>query len=187
MPNKIQVAIAVLFLHCTPQAYATDDVTKSSLLEMRKEDQDALKDKSLSDAQTGDIFKRHTAKLKAMVHTHGWPKISEVGEEASQGAWLLVQHADDDRSWQQEALKLMEPLVAQGEIKGSDVAYLKDRLSVAEHQPQPYGTQGQCGSSGTWQPFAIEDPAGVDQRRLAMKMQTLQDYIDMATKYMCKK
>lgn len=183
----VALSLLAIALNGVAAPAASIEDIKSKLLAMGKDDQDALRNKALTEEQTHDIFRQHTVQLKAIVRDHGWPKISEVGEDASQDAWLLVQHADDDRNWQWEALKLMEPLAATGEIKGSNIAYLKDRLSVAESKPQPYGTQGGCGSDGIWKPFSMLEPEHVDERRLAMKMEPLKDYIEMATRYMCKR
>src|SRR5690606_17036250 len=47
-------------------------------------------------AATSMRDKANTEWLKAVVAERGWPTISEVGEEASYKAWLLVQHADQD-------------------------------------------------------------------------------------------
>lgn len=38
----------------------------------------------------------NTAWLVAIVTQHGWPGLSEVGEEAAVAAWLLAQHADGE-------------------------------------------------------------------------------------------
>ena len=54
----------------------------------------------------------------------GWPTISEVGEKGASAAWLLTQHADADPVFQARALRLMEPLVAQGEVSKANHAYL---------------------------------------------------------------
>lgn len=43
-----------------------------------------------------DIDKQNTARMKEIIRQHGWPGRTLVGEEAAQGAWLLVQHADHD-------------------------------------------------------------------------------------------
>jgi hypothetical protein len=98
-----------------------------------------------------------------------------VGEEAAKDAWLLAQHADSDKAFQLKVLALMEPLVQQHQASPKDYAYLYDRT----HYPQRYGTQGTCVSRTEWQPFEIDDIAHVEERRRALKMPPLADYVKM--------
>ena len=65
--------------------------------------------------------------MKEVVLKHGWPGKSVVGSQAAVYAWLLVQHADTDREFQQECLKKMEAL-PKGEVRPADIAYLTDRI-----------------------------------------------------------
>jgi hypothetical protein len=120
---------------------------------------------------------RHTRRMKQIVQRRGWPTHSSVGEEAAAAAWLLVQHADHDRAFQRRVLALMEPLLAVGEVKVSHYAYLWDRT----HDPQRYGTQGECVARGVWQPRTIEAPSEVDTRRRAAGIfpPALADYVQM--------
>lgn len=126
----------------------------------------------------------NTEWLRAVVARRGWPAISQVGTEASGGAWLLVQHADRDPAFQRAMLALMEPLVASGEVSGSNVAYLTDRVRVAAGEPQRYGTQVERWEGRTPIPFPIEDPDNVDARRSAMGMSTLEAYFDLFRRHM---
>jgi hypothetical protein len=113
----------------------------------------------------------NTEWLKGVVAEHGWPKVSEVGELAAKRAWLLVQHADHDPVFQLEALRLMEPLVAQREVSPNDFAYLTDRVMLKLTGKQRYGTQFQC-VDGQHTPQAVEDEAAVDRLRAAAGMET---------------
>lgn len=109
--------------------------------------------------------KDNTEWLKADVAANGWFTRSATGERASSSAWLMAQHADNDRDFQRHVLALMEPLVAQGEVSGGNYGYLFDRIAVAENRPQRYGTQGRCTAPGVWEPFPLEDPDRVDALR----------------------
>ncbi|MEL6737966.1 MAG: DUF6624 domain-containing protein, partial [Pseudomonadota bacterium] len=86
----------------------------------------------------------NTLWLKGRVERDGWPKISQVGEKAADMAWLLVQHADADPAFQLKALRLMEPLVAEGEVSKSNYAYLYDRIMLKLAGKQRYATQVTC-------------------------------------------
>ncbi|UXB25617.1 hypothetical protein K7567_07625 [Stenotrophomonas maltophilia] len=94
----------------------------------------------------------HTARLKAIVAAHGWPTVAQVGQDGADAAWLLAQHADKDPAFQRSVAEAMETLVATGQVKASNYAYLWDRT----HDPQRYGTQGRCVDKGRWEPRAVE-------------------------------
>ena len=113
----------------------------------------------------------NTEWLKGVVAEHGWPKISQVGEKAANQAWLLVQHADHDPVFQLEALRLMEPLVAQREVSPNDFAYLTDRILLKLTGLQRYGTQFQC-VDGQHTPQPVEDEAARDRLRAEAGMET---------------
>jgi hypothetical protein len=121
---------------------------------------------------TSAIDARTTARMKQVVAAHGWPGKTMVGEDGAHAAWLLVQHADADIAFQKQVLALLEPLVATTEVTAIDYAYLYDRVAVAEHRPQRWGTQyGQNGK-----PAPIEDEAHVDARRKAIGLGTMAEY-----------
>lgn len=116
------------------------------------------------------VDRRNTADLKELLKIYPWFTISEFGTEASMNAWLLVQHADHDRAFQQHVLTILEPLAAGGETNPRNFAYLYDRVATSfqnltERKLQRYGTQGQCTGPGAWEPFPVEDPQKLDERR----------------------
>ena len=118
----------------------------------------------------------NTAWLKGIVEKQGWPKISEVGEHASFQAWLLVQHADADPAFQLRALRLMEPLVARGEVSKRNYAYLYDRVMLKIAGKQRYATQAMC-SGGKRVPQPLEDAAAVERLRTEAGLEPLKQYM----------
>ncbi len=117
----------------------------------------------------------NTQRMKEIVENIGWPTRSRVGGHASEMAWLLVQHADHDRAFQQMCLELMK-MQAAGEVSPANIAYLEDRVRVGEGRPQLYGTQFNVDEAGNFGPRPIEDPDHVDERRQAVGLQPLSDY-----------
>lgn len=115
----------------------------------------------------------HTERMRAIIATHGWPRRSRVGPLAALVAWLLVQHADHDRTFQQACLSLLVDAVAAGEAEPGHLAYLTDRVRVGAGLPQVYGTQMRNGA----EPWPIEDAASVDERRAAVGLEPLADYV----------
>jgi hypothetical protein len=118
---------------------------------------------------------RNTARMKQIIAQEGWPTKTLVGEKASRGAFLLVQHADLDPAFQKECLPMLEKAVAAGEATAKDVAYLTDRVLVAEGKPQRYGTQFHM-VDGKLVPRPIEDEANVDARRAAVGLGSMAEY-----------
>jgi hypothetical protein len=68
--------------------------------------------------------------LRSVLARIGWFDISRYGAEASQAAWLIVQHSDHDPAWQVEVLEALRPRVARGDMQPSYFAYLVDRVAV---------------------------------------------------------
>jgi hypothetical protein len=125
-----------------------------------------------------EIDARNTAWMKEVVDQHGWPGKSLVGTDGAQKAWLLVQHADRDRAFQKRCLPLLAGAVKKGEASPDHLAYLTDRVKVADKEKQVYGTQfHEVG--GKLEPYPIEDEANVDQRRKEVGLPPLAEYRKM--------
>lgn len=122
-------------------------------------------------AATAARDEANTLWLKDIVAKQGWPRISAVGEKAAGEAWLLVQHADHDPVFQFQALRLMEPLVAERDVSPRNYAYLYDRVMLKLAGTQRYGTQFMC-VDGKWAPQSLEDSAAVDRFRQEAGMET---------------
>jgi hypothetical protein len=107
--------------------------------------------------------------LKQVIAESGWPGRSAVGEDGAHAAWLLAQHADRDPAFQRQCLDLLTVAADQGEATKLEVAYLTDRVLLAEGERQEYGTQA-TAERDQWVPCPLRDPDGVDQRRAAMSL-----------------
>jgi len=115
--------------------------------------------------------------LKSVLAEIGWFDIRIYGEEASQAAWLLIQHADHDPAWQRSMLAVLEPKVSNGDFQGRYFAYLSDRIAMNSSSPQRFGTQGRCVGPGDWQPFTVAEPsAALDARRQAVGLEPIGEY-----------
>lgn len=145
------------------------------IIAMRDSDQD-MREKSLEDdSWDEEVDKKNTERMKEIVEKIGWPSISKVGREASEAAWLLVQHADHDVEFQSQCLSLMQRLPV-GDVSLQDVALLTDRIRVNKGLSQIYGTQFRQ-IDGKHVPKDIEDMGNVDKRRAEMGLDTLDENI----------
>jgi hypothetical protein len=125
----------------------------------------------------GDIDGKHTARLKALFKKYGgWIRATVFGRDAAHDAWLLTQHADHDRAFQKTMLPVLEAAVASRDADGVDVAYLTDRVLIADNLPQRFGTQGRCVDKGKWEAHPSAEPEKLEQRRQALGLEPSADY-----------
>jgi len=117
----------------------------------------------------------NTKWFKGIIEKHGWPTFTMVGKDGAQSAWLLVQHADAEPKFQRHCLDLMAK-APKNEVSLSNLAYLTDRVLLAEGKKQLYGTQF-VRILGKLQPRPLEDEQSVDKRRAEMGLSTLADYV----------
>jgi len=123
----------------------------------------------------GKADQENTKWLKAIIEKQGWPTFTMVGKDGAQSAWLLVQHADADPKFQRYCLDLMTK-APKNEVSLSNLAYLTDRVLLAEGKKQVYGTQF-IRVLGKLQPRPLEDEQNVDKRRAEAGLSTLADYV----------
>lgn len=118
----------------------------------------------------------YMARLDSYVQKYGWPGRSIVGDEASLGAFLIVQHASVD--FQERYLPMLQEEVEKNEFGPPWLAMLKDRVRMRRQQPQIYGTQlWNDPSTGDLALYPIEDSAGVDARRQEVGLPPLDEYL----------
>ena len=144
------------------------------ILEMAKIDQE-IRATKFNEKRWVEVEGANTKKMKQIVKEIGWPTISKVGEEASENAWLLVQHADRDVAFQKECLELMKKLSPE-EVSEQNITYLYDRICVNEGKPQFFGTQFYDNEHGAYGPRPIEDIEHVDERRKTIGLEPLAEY-----------
>jgi hypothetical protein len=121
----------------------------------------------------------NAVRMEEILDEYGWPGWSLVGEDGAFAAWLMIQHADLRPELQKRGLAMLEAAVAAEDADPGDLAYLVDRVLVAEGKPQVYGTQVATEEDGTIIPRTpIEDPDNVDARRAEMGLGTLEEYYE---------
>ncbi|MBV8993845.1 MAG: hypothetical protein JO287_09110 [Pseudonocardiales bacterium] len=149
---------------------------RAELLHRAEQDQ-AARDMREPDWETVDaVDADNLTWLKNVVAEVGWPGRSLAGEDGAHAAWLLAQHADSDPIFQRRCLDLITEAVNGGEASPAELAYLTDRVLLAEGQPQEYGTQ-MIGHKRGWVPRRLRDPEHVDERRAAMTLGPLREDI----------
>ena len=157
-------------------AVAVRDPDARTLLWRVYTEQWALHAEEISEVETQALLRRNSDWLKAVLARIGWFDISRYGAEASQAAWLIVQHSDHDRAWQEQVLADLAPRVARGDMQRNYYAYLVDRVAVGAGRPQTYGTQGRCQGRGDLRLFQVVDRDNLDRRRAEMGLDSIADY-----------
>jgi hypothetical protein len=157
---------------------------RDELLSMSREDlrvRTALaKDGSLIDGyhpRMRAVHDANAARLEAILNSLGWPCERQVGRDAAQAAWLIVQHAIAQPDFQRRALELLQAAVEAGDAPAVQVAVLEDRIRTFEGRPQRYGTQFDWDAEGRLSPLPIQDPEGVDLRRRQVGLGPLEEAI----------
>lgn len=131
---------------------------------------------ALLTAQLARTDRENTVWLKQVIAKQGWPTISMVGEDASQRAWLLAQHADHDPVFQLEVLRLMEPLLETREVSPRTYAYLYDRVMLKLVGTQRFATQTTC-ERGNRVASPLEDELRMPEYRQSVGLETFEEYL----------
>ena len=73
---------------------------------------------------------------------------------------------------------MMRAAVAKGDAEPADLALLEDRVALGEGKRQIYGSQiGRDPDTGEFYVSPLEDPDHVDERRRAVGLEPIADYV----------
>ncbi len=174
--QSVFLVLAVLF--CAVAKADECDHMARTLAAMREKDQ-AVRERAMSDEVIKEmraIDEVNTRQLAHLLKVCGWPVARNGDLQASDDIWLLAQHADHDKAFQHHVLALLEQAVQRGEARGKNLAYLTDRLAIAEDKPQLYGTQLMVDGCKI-ELHPIDSREAVNERRKKIQgMQSLEEY-----------
>ena len=119
-----------------------------------------LRDQLLQTGQLNDGYHEEMARLhhhnadtlSTIIDEIGYPTAGKVGEEASEAAWLVIQHAIGCPAFMKKCAGLLKEAVDKNQANPINLAYLTDRIAVFEGKPQPYGTQFDWDENGVLSP-----------------------------------
>lgn len=114
-------------------------------------------------------------RLEEIIAQHGWPGSKQFGRKAATAAFLVLQHSDITH--QKKYLPLARQAVSKGEMQGSSLALLEDRIRLREGQKQVYGSQVTRNSADEWEPLPLEDEEKVDALRASIGLQPISEYL----------
>ena len=115
-------------------------------------------------------------KVKEILDQQGWVGPETVGRQANSALFLVIQHAD--HGTQLKYLPMMREAMKNGKAQASSLALLEDRVALRDGRRQIYGSQiGRDNTTGKYFISPLEDPDHVDERRAAVGLQPLADYV----------
>jgi hypothetical protein len=120
----------------------------------------------------------NTIAIAGFIDKHGWPGPDVVGQRGNSTLFLIIQHAD--AAIQEKYLPVMQKAVQLKHANAADLAFLEDRVSIARHGYQLYGTQvhfDQVKNKMAF--FPIKDERNVDERRKKMGLSPLTEYAEL--------
>jgi len=128
------------------------------------------------------ITKDNYAYMRQLIATHGWPKYSTVGDLAADAPLLVINHHEDPAVRVTYLSQIKQNCL---EKEGSCMEYAKiqDRVLVDANKPQLYGMQFRYAPDRTLEPFPVQNPELVDQRRKEIGLEPLKDYLKRKIDY----
>jgi hypothetical protein len=150
---------------------------------LAKRDQLMRKKASIIGMWDFDLDKQNTIALKKIIKQYGWPTIRMVGKKASFNAWLLAQHADHDLRFQKKVLRLLRDVYKkEKDIDPSNIAFLTDRILIAEGKKQIFGTQFYITKKGL-RPRPIKNIKRLNDLRKQYGLRSYQEDVRAAKKF----
>lgn len=148
---------------------------KNKDLELR---QKLIEQKKLShgyDLEMENLHISNAKKLNAIIDEVGFPTVEKVGIEASESAWLIIQHAISEPEFMKKCLKILENGIVENKNYEENLARLSDRIAVLEGKPQLFGTHFDWDINGVLSPNMCDDLSMVNIRRLKIGLNTLEE------------
>jgi len=126
-----------------------------------------LRNKLIQNGQLGEgyneemekLHQRNAEILEEIINAIGYPTTDKVGKEASEAAWLIIQHSIGQPDFMRKCAKLLENTVSKNKTSPRSFAYLTDRIATFQGKRQLYGTSFDWDKSGELSPTPFDDLA----------------------------
>lgn len=152
---------------------------KNADLELRDK---LIKHGKLNDGYNAEMESMHNSNAKILdkiIEDIGYPSTDKLGKEASDSAWLIIQHAIGQPNFMRKCATLLKHAVGESKADTLHLAYLTDRIAVFEDRPQLYGTQFDWDHNGEMNPLPFDDIVKVNERRKSVGLKTLEEQIEI--------
>ncbi len=128
---------------------------------------------------------KNAERLQEIIDEIGFPSSEKVGKDASDAAWLVIQHAISRPSIMKSYASLLKSEISLDEEKWHPhmqdlqlaiyYAYLSDRIAVLADQPQHYGTQHDWDKDGYMSPQPSIAPDLVRENRKRLDLRPIEE------------
>jgi len=120
---------------------------------------------------------KNLKELEVLLESRGWPEKSQVGSEASEAPFYVLQHSN--AAAQEKYIKLFEEACIKNEGNWHQYALMFDRMRINQNLPQRYGTHPIMDNraTGEMKLYPLEDESRVDEWRKEKGLEPLNDYL----------
>jgi hypothetical protein len=114
--------------------------------------------------------------VKKILDERGWLGEEIIGHYGNMALFLVIQHSNLET--QEKYLSMIREAVKKGNADPANLALLEDRVALRQGKKQIYGTQlAYDETTGESYVQPLEDPDNVDNRRIAIGLEKLKDYL----------
>jgi hypothetical protein len=118
---------------------------------------------------------KNLLKIKEILDQYGWLSPEQVGMNASQALFLVIQHAD--LATQLTYLPMIRRAEKNGKILSSNLAILEDRINMRQGKKQVYGSQSFSDkTTGMLYIYPIAEPDELEKKRKSMGLIPMKEY-----------
>ncbi|MTI40254.1 DUF6624 domain-containing protein [Fulvivirga lutimaris] len=185
--NRLLLLFLLCFLSCSSsteknqfdgedsiQTYAVDcDQVRIYLEEALRTDQGVRNGEIAISME--EVDEANQALFYSIMQCCGADKIIFAGEQATQAAFLITQHAPLE--FQLAFVNLFKDWSKEGIISPSTFVLMVDRIRLRQGKTQLYGTQVVTDKSGVSKLSPVDDLEKVRARRDSLYMEPLEDYV----------
>lgn len=120
---------------------------------------------------------KNLEELEILLEIKGWPEKSQVGREASEAPFYVLQHSNARA--QEKYIGLFEAACRKGEGNWQQYALMFDRMRMNQNLPQKYGTHFILDNRATGEKklYPLEDETRVNEWRKEIGLEPLKDYM----------
>jgi hypothetical protein len=118
---------------------------------------------------------KNLEELEILLEIKGWPEKSQVGREASEAPFYVLQHSN--ALAQEKYIRLFEAVCRKGEGNWQQYALMFDRMRMNQNLPQKYGTHFILDNrtTGERKLYPLEDETRVNEWRKEIGLEPLKD------------
>ncbi|MCF2875298.1 MULTISPECIES: tetratricopeptide repeat protein [unclassified Tenacibaculum] len=129
-----------------------------------------------------ELTEGNFAAMEKLISENGWPSYSMVGKLAADGPLLIINHHEKE-SVRIKYLPKIKQACLDGEGSCVEYAKIQDRILVNTGKLQLYGMQFRYNKERKLEPFPLQNPNNVDERRKKIGLEPLKKYLKRKINY----